>query len=78
VKPDTRLALCGQCAAASSDFDLIAPKEPGLPIPITPRHWDVPFWGKFMATDAEIEAAFNAMRAIRTSGGEVHDDVLRA
>ena len=31
-----------------------------------------------MATDAEIEAAFNAMRAIRTSGGQVHDDVLRA
>jgi hypothetical protein len=31
-----------------------------------------------MATDAEIEAAVNAMRAIRTSGGEVHDDVLRA
>jgi hypothetical protein len=30
-----------------------------------------------MATDAEIEAAFNAMRAIRTSGGQVHD-VLRA
>jgi hypothetical protein len=30
------------------------------------------------ATDAEIEAAVNAMRAIRTSGGEVHDDVLRA
>jgi hypothetical protein len=31
-----------------------------------------------MATDAEIEAAVNAMRAIRTSGGEVHDDVLHA
>ena len=31
-----------------------------------------------MATDAEIEAAVNAMRAIRTSGGEVHEDVLRA
>ena len=31
-----------------------------------------------MATDAEIEAAVNAMRAIRTSGGKVHDDVLRA
>jgi hypothetical protein len=31
-----------------------------------------------MATDAEIEAAVNAMRAIRTSGGNVHDDVLRA
>jgi hypothetical protein len=31
-----------------------------------------------MATNAEIEAAVNAMRAIRTSGGEVHDDVLRA
>jgi hypothetical protein len=34
--------------------------------------------GESMATDAEIEAAVNAMRAIRTSGGEVHDDVLRA
>jgi hypothetical protein len=31
-----------------------------------------------MATDAEIEAAVDAMRAIRTSGGEVHEDVLRA
>ena len=31
-----------------------------------------------MATDAEIEAAVNAMRAIRTRGGKVHDDVLRA
>ena len=31
-----------------------------------------------MATDAQIEAAVNAMRAIRTSGGKVHDDVLRA
>ena len=31
-----------------------------------------------MATDAEIEAAFKAMRAIRTRGGKVHDDVLRA
>ena len=31
-----------------------------------------------MATDAEIEAAVNAMRAIHTSGGKVHDDVLRA
>jgi hypothetical protein len=30
-----------------------------------------------MATDAEIEAAFQAMRAIPTRGGEVHDDVLR-
>jgi hypothetical protein len=53
-------------------------KEPGLPSPITPRHGVVLFWGKSMATDAEIEAAVNAMRAIRTSGGEVHDDVLRA
>jgi hypothetical protein len=34
--------------------------------------------GKSMATDAEIEAAVNAMRAIRITGGEVHDDVLRA
>jgi hypothetical protein len=31
-----------------------------------------------MATDAEVEAAVNAMRAIRTSGGEIHEDVLRA
>jgi hypothetical protein len=31
-----------------------------------------------MATEAEIEAAFQAMRAIRTRGGEVHDNVLRA
>jgi hypothetical protein len=31
-----------------------------------------------MATDAEIEVAFKAMRAIRTRGGKVHDDVLRA
>jgi hypothetical protein len=31
-----------------------------------------------MATEAEIEAAVEAMRAIRTSGGEVHDNVLRA
>ena len=31
-----------------------------------------------MATDAEIEAAVKSMRAIRTSGGKVHDDVLRA
>jgi hypothetical protein len=31
-----------------------------------------------MATEAEIEAAVNAMRNVRTSGGEVHDDVLRA
>ena len=31
-----------------------------------------------MAADAEIEAAVNAMRAIRTRGGKVHDDVLRA
>jgi hypothetical protein len=31
-----------------------------------------------MATDAEIEAAVDAMRAIRISGGEIHQDVLRA
>jgi predicted nucleic acid-binding protein len=31
-----------------------------------------------MATDAEVEAAAKAMRAIRTRGGEVHDEVLRA
>src|SRR5262249_24903307 len=34
--------------------------------------------GHAMATEAEIEAAVNAMRNVRTSGGEVHDDVLRA
>jgi hypothetical protein len=33
---------------------------------------------KFMATDAEIEAAVRSMRAIRTRGGKVHDEVLRA
>ena len=31
-----------------------------------------------MATDAEIDAAVKAMRAIRTVGGKIHDDVLRA
>ena len=31
-----------------------------------------------MATDAEIEAAVKSMRTIRTRGGKVHDDVLRA
>jgi hypothetical protein len=31
-----------------------------------------------MPSAAEIEAAFRAMRAIRTRNGEVHDDVLRA
>jgi len=31
-----------------------------------------------MATDAEIEAAVRSMRAIRTRGGKVHDEVLRA
>jgi hypothetical protein len=31
-----------------------------------------------MATDAEIEAAVEAMRAVRTVGGSIHDDVLRA
>jgi hypothetical protein len=31
-----------------------------------------------MTTDAEIEAAVKAMRAIPTRGGTVHDDVLRA
>jgi hypothetical protein len=31
-----------------------------------------------MTTDAEIEAAVKAMRAIPTRGGRVHDDVLRA
>jgi hypothetical protein len=31
-----------------------------------------------MATEAEIEAAVKAMRAIPTRGGTVHDDVLRA
>jgi hypothetical protein len=36
------------------------------------------FRRKFMATDAEIEAAVRSMRAIRTRGGKVHDEVLRA
>src|SRR5512145_887884 len=31
-----------------------------------------------MATDAEIDAAVAAMRAVRTIGGKIHDDVLRA
>jgi hypothetical protein len=31
-----------------------------------------------MATDAEIDAAVEAMRAVRTIGGTIHDDVLRA
>jgi hypothetical protein len=31
-----------------------------------------------MATNAEIEVAVKAMRAIPTRGGTVHDDVLRA
>jgi hypothetical protein len=31
-----------------------------------------------MATDAEIEAAVEAMRTIRVVGGKIHDDVLRA
>jgi hypothetical protein len=31
-----------------------------------------------MPTDAEIEAAIEAMRAIRIAGARVHDDVLRA
>lgn len=31
-----------------------------------------------MAKDAEIEAAVRSMRAIRTRGGKVHDEVLRA
>jgi hypothetical protein len=31
-----------------------------------------------MATDVEIDAAVKAMRAIRTVGGKIHDDVLRA
>ena len=31
-----------------------------------------------MATDAEIDAAVKAMRAIRTVGGKIHEDVLRA
>ena len=61
-------------AAAAAPRRLSAPKEPRLPSPITPRHGGF----KSMATDAEIEAAVNAMRAIRTSGGKVHDDVLRA
>jgi hypothetical protein len=31
-----------------------------------------------MTTDAEIEAATEAMRKIRPVGGKIHDDVLRA
>jgi hypothetical protein len=31
-----------------------------------------------MASDAEIEAAVRAMRSVRTVGGKIHDDVLRA
>lgn len=31
-----------------------------------------------MANDAEIDAAVKAMRAVRTVGGKVHDEVLRA
>ena len=31
-----------------------------------------------MTTDAEIEAATEAMRKIRTVGGKIHDDVLPA
>ena len=31
-----------------------------------------------MATDVEIDAAVAAMRAVRTVGGKIHDDVLRA
>lgn len=31
-----------------------------------------------MATDAEIDAAVKAMRTVRTAGGRVHDEVLRA
>src|SRR4029077_14164291 len=52
----------------------IRPKRAGIAKPITPHHGGL----NPMATDAEIEAAVNAMRAIRTSGGKVHDDVLRA
>src|SRR5262245_4322287 len=39
---------------------------------------DAGFRSRFMATDAEIEAAVRSMRAIRTSGGKVSDEVLRA
>ena len=31
-----------------------------------------------MATEAELDAAVKAMRAIRTVGGKIHEDVLRA
>ncbi|HEY6994490.1 MAG TPA: hypothetical protein VH397_12320 [Xanthobacteraceae bacterium] len=31
-----------------------------------------------MANDAEIDAAVKAMRAVRTVGGNIHDEVLRA
>ena len=50
------------------------PKRAGITKPHYTRHGGV----NPMATDAQIEAAVNAMRAIRTRGGKVHDDVLRA
>jgi hypothetical protein len=31
-----------------------------------------------MASDAEIDAAVKAMRAVRTVGGNIHEEVLRA
>jgi hypothetical protein len=52
----------------------VRPKRAGITKPhYTPSRGVNP-----MAADAEIEAAVNAMRAIRTRGGKVHDDVLRA
>ena len=38
----------------------------------------VRFSSNSMTTDAEIEAAVKAMRAIPLRGGAVHEDVLRA
>ena len=52
----------------------VRPKRAG----ITKPHYTPSRGVKSMATDAQIEAAVNAMRAICTSGGKVHDDVLRA
>jgi hypothetical protein len=34
--------------------------------------------GASMATDAEIEAAVVAMRAVRVKGAKVHEEVMRA
>jgi hypothetical protein len=56
-------------------------QDPGLlfagPAAIVSRRMAYPT-EPVMATDAEIDAAVKAMRAIRTVGGKIHDDVLRA